>query len=136
MCSFMRSRSAPLTRDALLERMKEHITTVVTRYKGKIGGWDVVNEVLNEDGTLRKSQWLNIIGEDYLVKAFQYARAADPTCALYYNDQPMENEPKRNGAVDDIKKLQAAGVNVAAMGLQGHDPLAWPTLEQQEDTIN
>src|ERR1039457_1012825 len=136
MCSFMRSRSAPLTRDALLERMKEHITTVVTRYKGKIGGWDVVNEALNEDGTLRKSQWLNIIGEDYLVKAFQYAHAADPNCELYYNDYSIKNEAERKGAVDLIKRLQAAGVNVAAMGLQGHASLAWPTLEQQEDTIN
>lgn len=133
---FQDEKGAPLTRDALLERMKEHITTVVTRYKGKIGGWDVVNEALNEDGTLRKSPWLTIIGEDYLAKAFQYAHAADPSCELYYNDYSVENEAKRKGAVDLIKKLQAAGVNVAAMGLQGHDSLAWPTLAQQEDTIN
>jgi endo-1,4-beta-xylanase len=116
--------------------MKEHITTVVTRYKGKIGGWDVVNEALDEDGTLRKSQWLNIIGEDYLVKAFQYAHEADPDCELYYNDYSIENEAKRKGAVDLISKLQAAGVKVAAMGLQGHDSLDWPTLQQQEDTID
>jgi endo-1,4-beta-xylanase len=133
---FQDDKGAPLTRDALLERMKEHITTVVTRYKGKIGGWDVVNEALNEDGTLRKSQWLNIIGEDYLVKAFQYAHEADPNCELYYNDYSIENEAKRKGAVDLIKKLQAAGVKVAAMGLQGHDSLDWPTLQQQEDTID
>ena len=133
---FQDEKGAPLTRDALLARMKEHITTVVTRYKGKIGGWDVVNEALNEDGTLHKSQWLNIIGEDYLVKAFQYAHEADPNCELYYNDYSIENEAKRKGAVDLIKKLQAAGVNVAAMGLQGHDSLDWPTLDQQEDTIN
>jgi endo-1,4-beta-xylanase len=133
---FQDDKGAPLTRDALLERLKEHITTVVTRYKGKIGGWDVVNEALNEDGTLRKSQWLNIIGEDYLVKAFQYAHQADPACELYYNDYSIENEAKRKGAVDLIKKLQAAGVKVAAMGLQGHDSLDWPTLQQQEDTID
>jgi endo-1,4-beta-xylanase len=133
---FQDEKGAPLTRDALLERMKEHITTVVTRYKGKIGGWDVVNEALNEDGTLRKSQWLNIIGEDYLVKAFQYAHEADPNCELYYNDYSIENEAKRKGAVDLIKKLQAAGVKVAAMGLHAHDSLDWPTLQQQEDTIN
>jgi endo-1,4-beta-xylanase len=133
---FQDEKGAPLTRDALLERMKEHITTVVTRYKGKIGGWDVVNEALNEDGTLRKSQWLNIIGEDYLVKAFQYAHAAEPNCELYYNDYSIENEAKRKGAVYLIKKLQAAGVKVAAVGLQGHDSLDWPTVQQQEDTIN
>ncbi|SPE43315.1 Endo-1,4-beta-xylanase A [Candidatus Sulfopaludibacter sp. SbA3] len=133
---FQDDKGAPLTRDALLARMKEHITTVVTRYKGKIGGWDVVNEALNEDGTLRKSQWLNIIGEDYLVKAFQYAHEADPNCELYYNDYSIENEAKRKGAVDLIKNLQSAGVKVAAMGLQGHDSLDWPTLQQQEDTID
>src|ERR1022692_3389154 len=133
---FQDEKGAPLTRDALLERMHDHIRTVVGRYKGRIGGWDVVNEALNEDGTLRKSPWLNIIGEDYLVKAFQYAHQADPNCELYYNDYSIENEAKRNGAVDLIKKLQAAGVNVAAMGLQGHDSLDWPTLQQQEDTIN
>lgn len=133
---FQDDKGQPLTRDALLERMKEHITTVVTRYKGKIGGWDVVNEALNEDGTLRKSQWLNIIGDDYLVKAFQYAHEADPNCELYYNDYSIENEAKRKGAVEVITKLQAAGVKVAAMGLQGHDSLDWPTLKQQEDTIN
>jgi len=133
---FQDEKGAPLTRDALLARMKEHITAVVTRYKGKVGGWDVVNEALNEDGTLRKSQWLNTIGEDYLVKAFQYAHQADPDCELYYNDYSIENQAKRRGAVELIKKLQAAGVNVAAMGLQGHDSLDWPTVQQQEDTIN
>jgi len=133
---FQDDKGAPLTRDALLARMKDHITTIVTRYKGKIGGWDVVNEALNEDGTLRKSQWLNIIGEDYLVKAFQYAHDADPNCELYYNDYSIENEAKRKGAVDLIKMLQKAGVKVTAMGLQGHDSLDWPTLQQQEDTIN
>jgi endo-1,4-beta-xylanase len=133
---FQNEKGAPLSREALLTRMKEHITTVVTRYKGKIGGWDVVNEALNEDGTLRQSQWLNIIGEDYLVKAFQYAHEADPHCELYYNAYSIENEAKRKGAVELIRKLQAAGVKVAAMGLQGHDSLDWPTLQQQEDTIN
>ena len=95
----------------------------------------MVNEALNEDGTLRKSPWLNIIGEDYLVKAFQFAHEADPQAELYYNDYNVENEAKRKGAVEIIKKLQAAGIKVAAMGLQGHDKLDWPTLKQQTDTI-
>ena len=133
---FQDDKGQKLTRDALLARMHDHIMTVVGRYKGKIGGWDVVNEALNEDGTMRKSQWYNIIGDDYIIKAFQFAHEADPACELYYNDYSIENEPKRKGAVDIIKKLQAAGVKVAAMGLQGHDSLEWPTLQQQEDTIN
>jgi endo-1,4-beta-xylanase len=133
---FRDDKGAPLTRDALLARMKDHIDTVVGRYKGRIGGWDVVNEALNEDGTMRKSQWLNIIGDDYIIKAFQFAHAADPQAELYYNDYSIENEAKRKGAVELIKKLKAAGCTVTAMGLQGHDSLDWPTLQQQEETID
>src|SRR6202453_3373227 len=80
-----------LARDALLARMKEHIDTVVGRYKGKIQSWDVINEVLNEDGTLRQSLWYKIIGPDYIEKAFQYAHAADPQAQLFYNDYNIEN---------------------------------------------
>ena len=67
-----------LTRDALLARMKDHIDTVVGRYKGRIQSWDVVNEALNEDGSPRQSLWYKIIGPDYIAKAFEYANAADP----------------------------------------------------------
>ena len=89
----------PLGRDSLLARMREHIHTVVGRYKGRIKGWDVVNEALNEDGSLRMSPWRRIIGDDYVAKAFEYAREADPDAELYYNDYSVENAPKRNGAV-------------------------------------
>ena len=132
---FQDDKGAPLDREALLKRMREHIMTVVGRYKGRIGGWDVVNEALNEDGTLRKSPWLNIIGDDYLVKAFEYAHEADPKAELYYNDYSVERPAKRDGAVALIKKLQAAGVKVAAIGLQGHDKMEWPTVDEQDATI-
>ena len=125
----------PLTRDALLDRMHDHIRTVVGRYKGRIAGWDVVNEALNEDGTLRQSPWLKIIGDDYMLKAFQFAHEADPQAELYYNDYSLENEPKRKGAVELIRKLKAAGATIAAVGLQGHDKMDWPTVEQQAATI-
>ena len=75
---FFDSNGKILDREALLQRMREHIFTVMGRYKGKIKGWDVVNEAVEEDGSLRKSAWLQIIGEDYLVKAYQYAHEADP----------------------------------------------------------
>ena len=123
-------------RDTLLARMRDHIHTVVGRYKGRIKGWDVINEALNEDGTLRQSPWLKIIGEDYLVKAFQFAHEADPNAQLYYNDYSLENEPKRKGAIELITKLKAAGVSVYAVGLQGHDKLEWPTTEQEDATIS
>ncbi|HWC96180.1 MAG TPA: endo-1,4-beta-xylanase [Candidatus Sulfopaludibacter sp.] len=126
----------PATREMLLDRMHDHIRTVVGRYKGRIGGWDVVNEALNEDGSLRQSQWLKIIGEDYIAKAFQFAHEADPAAELYYNDYSLENEAKRNGAVALIRKLKEQGVPIRAVGLQGHDKLDWPTVEQQDATIS
>ena len=132
---FQDDHGAPLDREALLQRMREHIRTVVGRYKGRIGGWDVVNEALNKDGTLRPTPWLKIIGEDYIAKAFEFAHEADPKAELYYNDYSLENEPKRKGAIDLIKKLKAQGVQVTAVGLQGHDKMGWPTLEQQDATI-
>ena len=132
---FQDDKGAPLTRDALLQRMHDHIQTVVGRYKGRIGGWDVVNEALNEDGTLRKSPWLTIIGDDFIAKAFQFAHEADPKAELYYNDYSLENEAKRKGAVELIKKLKAQAVPITAIGLQGHDKMDWPTTAQQADTI-
>jgi endo-1,4-beta-xylanase len=122
-------------REGLLKRMREHIMTVVGRYKGRIGGWDVVNEALNEDGTMRQSPWMKIIGDDYLAKAFEYAHEADPKAELYYNDYSLERPDKRNGAVELIKKLQASGAKVAAVGLQGHDKMDFPSIEEQEATI-
>ena len=71
-------KGTPLSREALLKRMKDHIFTVMGRYKGRIHGWDVVNEAIVPDGTFRKCKWLEIIGEDYVLKAFEYARQADP----------------------------------------------------------
>lgn len=125
----------PLGRDSLLARMREHIHTVVGRYKGRIKGWDVVNEALNEDGSLRMTPWRRIIGDDYVAKAFEFAREADPDAELYYNDYSVENAPKRNGAVALVKGLLAQGLKVTGVGLQGHDKMDWPTVAQQDSTI-
>ena len=132
---FQGTNGQPLDRDTLLQRIHDHIQTVVGRYKGRIQVWDVVNEALNEDGTLRQSPWMKIIGEDYIAKAFQYAHEADPKAVLRYNDYSLENEPKRNGAIALIKKLQAQGVPVTSIGLQGHGNLSFPTAEQEDATI-
>ena len=125
-----------LGRDALLARMRDHIHTVVGRYKGQIQSWDVVNEALNEDGTLRQSLWYKIIGPDYIEKAFQYAHEADPQAQLTYNDYNLENTAKRNGAIALIQKLKADGVPITSVGLQNHDNLTWPTIEQEDATIS
>jgi len=132
---FQDSAGRPVSRDTLINRLRDHITTVVGRYKGRVKGWDVVNEALNEDGTLRRSPWFNIIGEEYIAKAFQFAHDADPNAELYYNDYSVENAPKRNGAVRLITQLRAQGIPVKAVGLQGHNKMDWPTVAQQDSTI-
>jgi endo-1,4-beta-xylanase len=132
---FQDEQGKPLSRAALLERMRDHIRTVVGRYKGRIKGWDVVNEAVNDDGTLRQSPWLRIIGEDYIAQAFEYAHEADPKAELYYNDYALENEPKRKGALELIRKLLAGHIPITAVGLQNHDRLDWPSIEQEDATI-
>ncbi len=132
---FKDAEGRPASRDLLLERMQKHIQTVVGRYKGRIKGWDVVNEALADNGELRKSPWLNIIGEDYIVKAFEFAHAADPNAELYYNDYSLEASPKRNGAVALIRSLQAKGVKVSGIGTQTHARMDWPTPQIVEETI-
>ena len=123
---------SPLGRDALLERMKEHIFTVMGRYKGKIHGWDVVNEAVLEDGQYRKSKWFEIIGQDYLVKAYEFARQADPDAELYYNDYNMWKKPQYEGVIRLIKYLQSNGVKIDGLGIQGHWALDVPDLNEVE----
>ncbi len=132
---FQDEKGNALDRDALLERMHDHISRVVGRYRGKINSWDVVNEALNEDGSMRQSSWMKIIGEDYIVKAFQYAHEADPQVQLVYNDYNLENSAKRKGAIALVKKLQAAGIPIAAVGNQGHLHLDGSSAEAEEATI-
>ncbi|HEY9229667.1 MAG TPA: endo-1,4-beta-xylanase [Gemmatimonadaceae bacterium] len=131
---FQDADGKPLTRDALLARMREHIFTVVGRYKGRIKGWDVVNEALNEDGTLRKSPWFNIVGEDYIAQAFKFAHEADPAAELYYNDYNLEVPAKRDGAVALVKRLKAQGVTIHAVGSQAHDKIDLPRSAALHDS--
>lgn len=133
---FEDDKGNPVSREVLLDRMHDHIAKVVGRYKGRIRGWDVVNEALNEDGTLRQSPWTKIIGEDYIEKAFRFAHEADPDAQLYYNDYSLENEAKRKGAIELVKKLKADGVPIAGVGLQDHVSLDWPAVDQIDTTIN
>jgi endo-1,4-beta-xylanase len=125
-----------VSREVLLARLREHIFTVVGRYKGKVGGWDVVNEALNDDGRLRDSPWRKIIGDDFIQKAFEFAHEADPQAELYYNDYSLENKTKRAGAVRLMNKLQAQGVKISGIGLQGHYALDKPSLNQADATIS
>jgi len=123
-------------RATMLSRMRTHIATVVGRYKGKIRGWDVVNEALSEDGTLRDSPWRRGIGDDYVARAFEFAHEADPDAELYYNDYNLATKPeKRAGAIRIIKDLQQRGLRIDAVGEQGHWRLDAPVPAALDQTI-
>lgn len=132
---FVDSNNALVAKDVLYQRMKEHIETVAGRYKGKIGGWDVVNEALNDDGTMRNSRYYQIAGDEFIVKAFEYAHAVDPKAELYYNDYNMYKPEKVDGAVRIVRMLKEKGQRIDAVGMQGHWHLDSPTIEEIEKSI-
>lgn len=132
--SFGRYTGPRASREELLERMRDHIHTVVGRYKGKVKVWDVVNEAIADEGTniLRNSLWLEIIGPDFIAKAFQYAREADPDAILRYNDYGLENPAKRRKLIALVKSLQEQKVPVHAIGSQAHVnvSISFDTMDQ------
>lgn len=115
--------------------IENHINTIVSRYKGKVQAWEVVNEALNEDGTLRKTVFLETYGEDYITLAFKTAAKADPNADLYYNDYNIYNPLKRNGVIALVKNLQKNGAKIDGIGIQGHLRLNDPSIEELEKTI-
>jgi endo-1,4-beta-xylanase len=127
----------PASRDMLLARMKSHIGTVVGRYRGTVYGWDVVNEAVNdgEGERLRRSRWLEIIGEDYIRKAFEYAHEADPDAVLFYNDYNETNPVKRKHIYGLVKDLLDEGAPIHGIGLQGHWSIYGPPIEEIRDAI-
>jgi len=129
---FKDASGRPLSRQALLERMRDHIFTVMGRYRGRIHAWDVVNEAVMADGSFRKSKWLEIIGEDYVLKAFEFAREADPKAELYYNEYDFEYRPKCEAVVRLIKDLRAKGARLDGLGIQGHWFLDFPRIDELE----
>lgn len=132
---FTDSEGNDVSPEVLKERMRTHIHTVMGRYKGKIHGWDVVNEVVLDDGSFRDSKFYQILGEDFIKYAFIYAQEADPDAELYYNDYSMALPGKRQGVVNMVKKLQEQGVRIDAIGMQGHVGLDYPELEEFEASM-
>lgn len=126
-----------VSKEVLLQRMKDHIMTVVGRYKGKIYAWDVVNEAISDknDEYLRPSKWLQIIGEEYIAKAFQFAHEADPAAQLFYNDYNEISPVKREKMIRLVKSLKDAGVPIHAVGLQGHWAVNEPSRGQLDSTL-
>lgn len=121
--------------EELKKRMKDHIYTVVGRYKGRIKGWDVVNEAINDDGSWRQSPFYRILGEEFIPLAFQYAHEADPDCELYYNDYNMHCSGKIATVIKMVKDLQARGLRIDAVGFQGHFGTDYPDVDQLEKNI-
>lgn len=132
---FVGADGKTVSREQLIERMRTHITTVVKRYKGKVKGWDVVNEAINDDGSWRQSPFYKIIGKDFVKLAFQFAHEADPQAELYYNDYSMAMDGRRSGVCKMVKELQEAGVKVTAIGMQGHLLMDYPTIQDYEKSI-
>ena len=125
----------PADRKTLLARMRDHIQTVVGRYKGRIHGWDVVNEAVEEDGSLRRTPWRDGIGDDYVAKAFEFAHEAEPDAELYYNDYNLEKPAKRAGIIRLVQDLQKGGRRIDGIGNQGHWQLDAPAIAEIEQAL-
>jgi endo-1,4-beta-xylanase len=132
---FQGADGQPADRETLLARMRDHIHTVVGRYRGRIHGWDVVNEAIDEDGSLRKSPWQVGIGDDYVAKAFEFAHEADPDAELYYNDFNLEKPAKRAGVISLVRDLQARKLRIDGIGNQAHWRLASPDIADIETAL-
>ena len=131
---FKDSEGNPVSREVLIQRMKDHIFEVVGRYKGKIKYWDVVNEAVDlryENGQqvafYRESPWYTIIGEDYIELAYRFAHEADPDALLLYNDYSMTDLVKTQFVADMVSELKGKGIPIHGIGMQGHWHLEWPS---------
>ena len=131
-----RNGEGTASREQVLERMRRHIYTVVGRYRGRVCGWDVVNEaVADRDGFLRKTAWLACVGEDFVDYAFRFARHADPSAELYYNDYNIELPEKRERTIELLSRLRSHGIRVDGVGIQGHWILDQVPFEEIERAI-
>jgi endo-1,4-beta-xylanase len=110
--------------------MREHIQSVVSRYRGQINGWDVVNEALADDGSMRKTKWQQTIGDEYLEEAFRFAHEADPKAELYYNDYNEWHPEKRRAIKALVQKLKRENIRIDGIGLQGHWGLNYPSSQE------
>lgn len=135
---FVDADGKDVSKDVLLERMRTHIHTVVSRYKGKVYAWDVVNEAVSDqrDEYLRKSKFLEIIGEEYIQKAFEFAHEADPDALLFYNDYNEIDSVKRKKIIRLTTSLKQKGVSIHGIGLQGHWAINEPSQPQLEQTLS
>lgn len=133
---FQGAGGKPADRETLLARMRDHIHTVVGRYMGRINSWDVVNEAIDDDGTMRTTPWQQIIGNDYIAKAFQFAHEADPDAQLYYNDYNMWKPEKRAAVKRLVSDLKSQGIRIDGVGIQGHWGMGYPSIGEIEAMLD
>ncbi|MDR9366747.1 MAG: endo-1,4-beta-xylanase [Balneolaceae bacterium] len=122
-------------REELLQRMRNHIQTVAGRYRGRIDGWDVVNEAVLDEGGMRESKWYQLVGEDYVQKAFEYAGEAAPDAELYYNDYNLWIPEKREATIALVKSLLENNIRIDGIGMQAHLKIDTPSIEMMEESI-
>ena len=114
--------ASPVSKEVLKERLIKHIKTVVGHFKGQVFGWDVVNEAIEDDGSFRKSKYYNLLGEEFIEIAFRAAHEADPDAELYYSRL--------------VKNLKAKGLRIDGVGMQSHNGLDYPNLDEYEKSID
>jgi len=135
---FTNAEGKPNSKEEQIERLRSHIQAVAGRYAGRVNAWDVVNEVMGEDGNYRSTSWVNAVGNgDTLVKyAFKFAAQYAPNTELYYNEFNAWRPSKRDGIVRMIKMLQKEGIRIDGVGMQGHWGLNYPKTKYIEDAID
>lgn len=124
-----------VSKDQLKENMRLYINTVYGHFRGKIKGYDVVNEAIEDDGSYRNSDFYKIMGEEFIDWAFQCAQEADPNTELYYNDYSMAEPGKRATVVKMIHRLKSKGIRIDAVGLQTHIGMDFPDFKEYEKSI-
>lgn len=135
---FTNADGKPNSKQEQIERLRQHIQTVAGRYAGRVNGWDVVNEVIDDEGNYRPTSWVKAIGDgDTLVAyAFRFAAQYAPNTELYYNDFNTWKPGKRAGIVRMVKKLQQQGIRIDGIGMQGHWGLTYPDKQNIEASID
>ena len=141
---FTDKKGKPVKKEVFYQRLREHIHTVVNRYKDVVYAWDVVNEAMADDNMMfrpdaspyRQSRHFKLCGDEFIAKAFEFAREADPTGVLIYNDYSTVDPGKRERIYNMVKKMKDAGVPIDGIGMQGHYNIYFPDEEQLEKAIS
>jgi endo-1,4-beta-xylanase len=132
---FTDAEGKEVSREVLIDRMKEHIFTVAGRYRGKVDAWDVVNEAFEDDGSWRETPFYRIIGEEYMELAYKFAHEADPEAELLYNDYSMHHKGRREAVVKLIQSFKEKGIAIHGAGMQAHHGMDYPEFDEFEQSI-